>query len=133
MLKDIDFKKVEDTAMAIVPENDEGEKVWNAYLINTGQSTLHSLLINSTGYGEIDGKAVKTSKLRQYFEILPPGNFVKVEEIRDELLALSNEFWVSFSKENYLFDKKYVFVSESLRPENLVLVPVIEKEGVLII
>ncbi|MCP4123277.1 MAG: hypothetical protein GY751_16105 [Bacteroidetes bacterium] len=132
MLKDIDFEKVEDTAMAVVPEMVEGEQVWTAYLINTGTEVLESVLISSKGYGEIDKKMVKTSELRQMIELIEPGKFVKVEEIRDELFKLSNEFWISFSKQGYLFDKKYVFVPETLHIDNLTSIPVIEKPGVLI-
>ena len=132
MLKDIDFRKVEDTAMAIIPEQDGTEKVWNAYFINTGDSVIQSVLINSKGYGEIEEKAVKTSSLRQFFEYVEGQSSVKVEEIREELLALNNEFWISFSKDGYLFDKKYVFVTDSLRDEHLIDVPVLNKKGVLI-
>ncbi|MEZ5002770.1 MAG: hypothetical protein R2730_07020 [Chitinophagales bacterium] len=132
MLKDIDFKKVEDTAMAIIPEEEGNELVWNAYLINTGNSVIRSVLVNSKGYGEIEEKTVRTSSLRQFFEFIDAGSSVKVEEIREELLVLNNEFWVSFSKDGYLFDKKYVFVIDSLRDEHFIQVPVLQKRGVLI-
>ena len=133
MLKDIDFKKVENLAIAIVPDNNEQEKTWSAYLINLDNIPISSILVNSRGYGEKDGKEIKTSQLRHFFELLKGKSYVKLEEINDDLHGLNNEFWISFSKNNYLFDKKYVFVPESLRVENLVTVPVIEKEGILII
>lgn len=132
MLKDIDFKKVIDTAMAVVPEQEEGEQIWNAYLINRGEETLKNILVNSKGYGKIDGKEVKTSQLRQFIEELAPQSFVKVEIIKEDLLQLTNEFWISFSKDEYLFDKKYVFVLESLRKDNLTQIPILEQNGVLI-
>ncbi len=132
MLKDIDFKKVEETAMAVVMESESGETVWNAYLINTSESNLKSVLVNSRGYGQLDDKEVKASQLRQFFEFVEAGSFVKVEEIREDLLKLNNEFWISFSKDDYLFDKKYVFVLDSLRKEHLIEVPIINKLGVLI-
>lgn len=133
MLKDIDFKKVTEVAMAVIPETIEGEMVWNAYLINLSNENIESVLVNSRGFGEIKGKPTKTSQLRQFFEEIPPQSAIKVEEILKELLSLSNEFWVSFSKGSYLFDKKYVFVPETLTMNNLVKVPILEKEGVLII
>ncbi len=132
MLKDIDFKKVTDVAMAVIPETIENQTVWNAYLINLGKDHMSSVFVNSRGFGEIKEKQLKTSQLRQFFEDIPPSSAIKVEEIQEELLSLSNEFWVSFSKESYLFDKKYVFVPETLTMKNLVKVPIIEKEGVLI-
>lgn len=133
MLKDINFKKVEDTAMAVIPELVEGEEAWNAYLVNLSNRSLESVLISSKGYGKVEGKPVKTSALRQFFERIEPGDFVKVEEIREDLRKLNNEFWISFSKDNYLFDKKYVFVPETLNKENLTQVPKMDRKGVLIL
>jgi hypothetical protein len=133
MLKDIDFKKVTDLAIAIVPENTGDSIIWNTFLINTGELTIQSVLVNAKGYGEIEDKTIKTTQLRYFFEEIAPKSYVKVEEILEELCALNNEYWVSFSKNNYLFDKKYVFVPETITLKNLVKVPVINKEGVLIV
>lgn len=132
MLKDIDFRKVKDTAMAIVSETVGEEEAWFAYLINMGPEGIESVLIRSKGYGEVDGRKVKTSELRQFVEKLGPGQFIKVEEIRKELLSLHNEFWVSFSKSGYLFDKKYVFLTETLHKDNFTIIPQMEQKGVLI-
>ena len=68
MLKDIDFKKVEDTAMAIIPEEDGDELVWNAYLINTGDSVIRSVLVNSKGYGEIEEKTEEIKLIKTSLE-----------------------------------------------------------------
>ena len=103
------------------------------YLINTGPKVLTSVLISSKGYGEKEGQLVKTSELRQFIESIDPGGYVKVEEIREELRTLNNEFWVSFSRDDYLFDKKYVFLSETLKTDNFVSIPHLDKPGVLII
>lgn len=132
MLKDIEFRKVIDTAMAIVPETVAGEELWNAYLINTGKERLQSVIVRSNGYGEVDGKHIGTSELRQFIETLGPESYIRIEEIREELLPLNNQFWVSFSRANYLFDKKYVFVPETLQRDNLVKVPLLNRPGILI-
>lgn len=132
MLKDIEFRKVEDMALAIVPETVAGEELWTAYLINTGRDRLQSVIVRSNGYGEVDGRHVGTSELRQYIETLGPESYIRIEEIRDELFPLNNQFWISFSRANYLFDKKYVFVPETLQRDNLVRVPLLDKPGVLI-
>jgi hypothetical protein len=71
--------------------------------------------------------------MRYFFDEVAPKSFVKVEDLMEDLLPLNNEYWVSFSRNNYLFDKKYVFVPETITLENLVHVPVMNKEGVLII
>jgi hypothetical protein len=133
MLKDIDFKRVTDMAMAIVPEKMEDGIIWNTFLINMGENTMQSVLVNVRGYGEIENKTIKTSQMRYFFDEVAPKSFVKVEDLLDDLLPLNNEYWVSFSRNNYLFDKKYVFVPETITLENLVHVPVMNKEGVLII
>jgi hypothetical protein len=59
MLKDIDFKRVTDMAMAIVPEKMEDGIIWNTFLINMGENTMQSVLVNVRGYGEIENKTIK--------------------------------------------------------------------------
>lgn len=133
MLKDIDFKKVEDVAIAVVPDDDgEGKEAWKVYLLNLKNAPIQGVIINSKGYGRYKKKDVETSKLRQFFEKLEPQSYVMVELIYKELLGLTNEFWVSFWKDNFMYDKKYVFVRESLVDEHLTELPLLEKKGVMI-
>jgi len=134
MKKDIDFGKVEDLALAIVPENDGtlAEEEWSVYLVNLKDEPIEGVIIASTGYGDLDGKKVKTSTLRQFFDRVSSNEFVKVEMIEKQLFALNNEFWISFWINGKMFDKRYVFVTESINLENFTQIPLMGKRGVMI-
>jgi hypothetical protein len=136
MKKDIEELKVEDIAIAIVPrddQNDEDEEdLWDTYLINLKEEAIQSVLINSKGYGEINGEEVKTTVLRHFFELIEPLQVVKIEPIMTKVFSLSNEYWISFSLNNYLYDKQYVFVQGSINKENFTMIPFLNKKGVMI-
>jgi len=133
MIKDIIIEKVIDVAVAVIPETDElGEKEWSVYLLNLKPDAIEGVLVSSKGYGNIQGKDVKTSTLRQFWEKVQGKDFVKVELIEKKLFSLTNEFWVSFWHHGILYDKRYVFVTESIIEDNFTLVPLIDKRGVMI-
>lgn len=133
MLKDIRFEKVEDIAVAVVPEKgDAGEEAWNVYILNLKDNPIDTLLITSRGYGNMKGEQVRTSTLRQFFGELLARAFVKIEPIDRKLFDLCNEFWVSFRYNGLMYDKKYVFVPGSILPENFITVPLLGKRGVMI-
>jgi hypothetical protein len=132
MLKDIDFKKTEDIAIAIVPEGVEGETMWIAYFLNMGNNTLETVIVNSKGYGKLEGKAVQTSTLRWLLGDIGPQSVCKIEEMPQDVSKLTNEFWVSYYIGDQIYDKKYIFVLDSLRTEHLVNLPLLETKGVLI-
>lgn len=133
MNKDIPFKKVEEVAIAILPElTDLGQEEWSVYLLNLKDEPIQTVLVSSTGYGEIDDRKVKTSTLRQLLGDIPPKYFIKIELIDQQLFSISNEFWISFWYHGNLYDKKYVFVSESIIESNFTEIPLINKRGVMI-
>lgn len=135
MIEDIPIKKVEDIGIALVPRlpsEEDFEDFWDCYIFNFKESRIASVLINSKGYGEVDGEMRKTSALRYYFEVIEAMDCVRVEPVPVKLLHLTNEYWVSFSHENYLFDKKYIFVKGSLEEQNFIELPFLQKRGVLI-
>lgn len=133
MKSDINPPKVEDIAVAITKEvNELGGIEWFVYLINLKADLIEGVLISSRGYGEIKGEVKKTATLRHFLDELEPMSVKKFESLTEELLALSNEFWVSFYHNKQLFDKKYIFVAESVRKENEVNIPVLGKKGILI-
>lgn len=129
MKKDIEIRKVEDIAMAIIPKD---EAFWDVFIINLKDVSLRNVIINSKGYGNIEGKSIKTTTLRYFYERIPPNTSVKVEPIQRELLDLTNEFWVSFQMSNYLYDKKYIFVPGSLNEMNFTIIPFHNTKGVMI-
>ena len=133
MIKDIIIEKVTDVAVAVVPEtSDLGETEWSVYLLNLKPDAIDGVLISSKGYGNMDGKDVKTSTLRQFWEKVSGKDFVKVELIEKKLFGITNEFWVSFWHHGILYDKRYVFVTESIIEDNFTPIPLIGIRGVMI-
>lgn len=135
MKKDIELKKVEDLIIAIVPreeaETDE-EELWDVWLINLKEEPITFVLVNSTGYGEQDGEIRRTTTLRHFFEEIGPMACVQIEPIQPRVFMLTNEYWVSFMHDNYMYDKKYLFVPGSIDAANFMLVPFLNKKGIMI-
>lgn len=132
-MRNIQIPVVTDVAVAVVKEkNEEKEWVWNTYLINLKEDTLENVLVSSTGYGEIENEKRKTSTLRHFIGTVEARSYVKIEPIMEELFILNNEYWVSFYINKEIFDKKFVFLAESIREENFTSVPLLKKKGVMI-
>ena len=135
MKKDIKPPEVENVGVAVVKEtNDLGKEVFNVYLINTGENKLETVLVSSKGYGEnkTTGEKIKTSVLRHGLNDIEAKSFVKIEPIIEELFGLTNEYWVSYFIGEQMYDKKYIFLAESITDKNLIDIPLINKKGVLI-
>ncbi len=133
MKKDIKIPKVEGIAVAVVHElNEKNVEVWNAYLINQKPELIEGVLVSTRGYGLKEGEKVKTSVLRHFLDEIPANNYKKIEIITDELITVSNEFWVSFYLNKKMYDKKYVFLAGSISTDHFVDLPVIGKRGVMI-
>ena len=133
MLKDIPQLVVENIAIAIVHEpNDDGEFIWNAYLVNLYDQEISNVLVSSKGYGTFEGRDVKTSVLRHLIGNVDAKDYAKIEPIMDNLFGLSNEFWVSFYLGKHIYDKKYIFLPETISESNFTLIPVLNKRGVMI-
>ncbi len=134
MKEDIEFPKVKDVGMAIVLEGGEGdEQEWYVYLVNRSEEDLEMAIINSKGYGQVDGEEVKTTTLRKLMERVPARSAVRVEPIMAELFDIANEFWLSYWQSGKMYDRRYVFVEGSVRDRNMTAIPFTDKMGVLII
>lgn len=133
MKKDIAPPTVEDIAVAVVRElNDLDELEWNVYLINFKKEKIEGVLVTSHGYGRLKNEEVKTSTLRHFLDEVSPKSFVKFEPMIETLFGLNNEYWVSFYINKVMYDKKYIFLPETIKEENLILIPYINKKGVMI-
>ncbi|MGB0882987.1 MAG: hypothetical protein ACPGSO_08525 [Vicingaceae bacterium] len=134
MKKDINPPKVKDVAVAIVKDkNDEGEDIWNAYIINYKKEAINEVLVTSKGYlTDVKGNETKTSTLRHAMGTLAPNDYAIIEPIMENVFALHNEYWVSFFGDKGLLDKKFVFLAETIKEENLITIPVLNKQGVMI-
>ena len=128
MKKDIPFRKVEDVGMAVVRE----EQGWRVHLLNMKKEALDNVMISSRGYGKSAGEKQKTSILRHYFKMVPALASVAVETIIEDVFHLTNEYLVSFYVNGKLYDKKYIFVPDSIRDMHLTTIPILDKPGVLI-
>jgi len=134
MKKDIPVQKVEDLAIAIVPrpEEDPGDELWDTYIINLKEEPIKNVLISSQGYGEIDGENRKTTTLRHFFDEIGPLAIQLIEPIHRALFELTNEYWVSFTQDGYMFDKRYIFVRGSIDAEHFTQIPFLDRKGVMI-
>ncbi len=132
MKKDIDFPQVSGVHMAIVKERYEQAEEWAVYIINENEVDLENVFITSKGYGESDGKQIKTTALRRFIGTVKANEALRFELIPEELLSINNEFWLSYYIERTIYDKKYIFVAESLIDDHVTNVPVLNKQGVLI-
>lgn len=133
MKKDIPILKVEDLAIAIVPSDGSPEEMWEVFLLNLKDEPIRSVMVASRGYGEIDGAMRETTTLRYFWEKIEALGMELIEPIQPVLFDLANEYWVSFSFNDYLFDKKYVFVRGAIDPMNFTEIPFLGgRKGVMI-
>ncbi len=136
MKKDIPIHKVEDLAIAIAPRennipNDE-EELWDVFLLNLKDDAINGVLINSRGYGSVNGEQQRTTVLRHFFEEIEPLACVQIEPIQVKLFNLTNEYWVSFVYKGYMYEKKYIFVQGSIEESHFTTIPFLNRKGVMI-
>ena len=130
MLKDIPNTKVENVAIAVIHEGED----WNVYLINLSETDLKNVLVSSKGYiTHEDGLQTKTSELRHALGDVAAKSYAKVEPIIENVFGLHNQYWVSFFVNEEMLDKKYIFLAETIKKENFVNIPIINKKGVMIL
>ncbi|WP_443939000.1 hypothetical protein [Pedobacter sp. MW01-1-1] len=133
MKADLPENLVEDIAMAVVLMNETPEATsWTVYLVNLKNQALNNVLISSKGYGEKDGKQVKTSVLRHFIGDMDAQSFTGVEAIDPEVFGLTNEYWLSYYIDGTIYDKKFIFLPESIIDSNLIRIPLVNKPGVMI-
>jgi hypothetical protein len=132
MIKDIPRPEVKHVTIAVARKASPGESPeWQVYLINNNDFPIENTLVASKGYGEKDGEAQKTSVLRHFLETVQANSAALVEPIDPSVFHLTNEYWVSYYVGREIFDKRFVFVPDSISEENLSFIKEIEMEGVL--
>lgn len=129
MKKDIQIPEVNDVYVAAVKVYNEDFKTdeWTAYLINDKDIDLEMALIVSKGF---DGKK-ETSTIRHKLEKLPAKSFAKIEFIQEEVLALNNQFQITFFVKGKMYEKQYLFKKNSVNKNALRDLPIIPEKGVL--
>ncbi|MGD1843656.1 MAG: hypothetical protein ACFB0B_22600 [Thermonemataceae bacterium] len=132
MKKDIEFPKVVGVKVAIVKKiNELNQEQWYAYLINTNDFGLDNVLITSQGYGEIEGEKRKTSTLRHLIEYVAPESHALIEPIDPVVFQLCSEYWVSYYIDRQIFDKKFIFLPETIIEDNLIEIKQLSLKGIL--
>ncbi len=132
MKKDIEIPEVKNVTLAVVREKSIlNQDEWKVYLINNNPFAIENTLVASTGYGEKEGEQQRTSTLRHFLETVPAKGTTMVEPIDSKLFHLNNEYWVSYYVGNQIYDRRYVFVPETICEGNLTFIKELEMEGVL--
>lgn len=129
MKKDIQIPKVKDVYVAIVQEYNAIYKTddWNAYIINDKEEDLEMILIVSKGYN----KEKETSLMRHKLDKLPAKSYAKIELLQEDVLALNNEFKVTFFQGSQMYDKTYIFRENTINSKALQDIPLMDKQGIL--
>ncbi|RFZ94527.1 hypothetical protein D0C36_02985 [Mucilaginibacter conchicola] len=134
MIKDLPENIVKDIAVAVALEGETVEsKTWYVYIINLKNQPIENVLITSKGYGEKDGEQVKTSVLRHSIPLIEANAFKLIEPIDEQTFGLANEYWVSYYIGREIFDKKFIFMPESIVDANFIKLPLVNKPGVMIL
>lgn len=128
MKKDIPFLPIQDVLLTIAKTD---ENTWEVYLINRNQNPLENVMITSKGYGAREGEEQKTSVLRHMIPVIEPGTFGLIEPIDSSVFHLTNEYWVSFFIDSQIYDKKYLFVPDTITEKNLIFIDELKMKGVL--
>jgi len=132
MKKDIEIPEVKNVTLAVVREkNILNQDEWKVFIINNNTYPLENTLVASQGYGEKEGEKQRTSTLRHFLETVPAEGVAMVEPIDSALFHLNNEYWVSYYVGTQIYDRKFVFVPESICLENLIFINELNMEGVL--
>ena len=132
MKRDINFLPVEGVQIAIArKENIIGGYDWQVFLINQKDVPIKTVFVTSKGYGLKDDEEQKTSTLRHFFVEVQPDAHEVVESIMPDVFHLNNEYWVSYYVDNQIFDKKFIFVPDSIVENHLVMIPALGLEGIL--
>ena len=127
MKKDIDFSPVKDVHVAVGKTHDG----WKVFLINRNQAKLENVMVTSRGYGKKENEKQETSILRHMIPYLDPNEHALIEPIDESVFHLNNEYWVSYFIDGQVFDKKFIFVPDSIIEENLIFIEEIEMKGIL--
>ena len=131
MIKDIQVPEVRNVTLAIVKEGIKGLEEWKVYLINNNEFPIENTLVASKGYGEKEGEKQKTSTLRHFLETVPAKGSTLIEPIDSSVFHLNNEYWVSYYIGSQIYDKRFLFVPDTICEKNVIFIKELEMEGVI--
>jgi hypothetical protein len=131
MIQDIQIPQVKNVTLAVVKERISGPEEWKVYLINNNEFPIENTLVASKGYGEKEGEKQKTSTLRHFLETVPANGSAVIEPIDSSVFHLNNEYWVSYYIGSQIYDKRFLFVPDTICDKNVIFIKELEMEGVL--
>lgn len=136
-MRNVDFPAVEGVSIAIAQRESDtvpGQMEWTAYVINSNPFPIVNVLVATKGYGEHNGEPQRTSVLRHLIERVEAGEAAPIERVDPQVFHLVNEFWLSYYKDearSQIYDKKFLFLPDSIIEENLSYIPTLELRGVI--
>lgn len=130
MKSDLKIPKVTGVEMAAVKRADD-EELWDIYIINRNGFALNNVLISSRGYGKKNDEEQQTSVLRHMIVELDARTYTKVEPIQKEVFHLTNQYWVSYYANGNVYDKKYIFLPDTIQEKYISPISGFDLEGVL--
>jgi hypothetical protein len=131
MKKDIPIHSAAQVGIALTPNPEDD--MWEVYLLNMKDRMIRDIIINSKGYGDLDGKKIETQTMRYFLPYLGKENAQKIELIHNDLIQVANEYWITFYIDGIIYDKKVVFVQGSIAEDYFTNILVLEKRGVMIL
>lgn len=133
MLKDAQLNEASGIGVGVTQvRNADDELEWTVFLFNLSNRTLESVFVSSRGYGSLQKEEIKTSQLRHYFKEVQPKSYHKIEPIMEEVFGLNNQYWVSYYHAGVMYEKKYIFLPETIQETNFIELPLIEQPGVFL-
>jgi hypothetical protein len=133
MKKDIIFPKVEGVSVAIARKKNDisTDFDWHVYLINKNPFPITGVLITSKGYGFNGEEQQRTSTLHQLIMEIGSNSHAVIERIDPSVFHLTSEYWVSYYVDGDIYDKRFIFVPDSIIEENLRPIGELDLEGIL--
>ncbi|MTI41172.1 hypothetical protein [Fulvivirga lutimaris] len=132
MKKDIKKPEVKNVTVAIAKKTNKlNVDEWSVYLINQNNFKIENTLVASTGYGETANEVQKTSTLRHSLQTVEAHSATLIEPINEDIFHLNNEYWVSYYVGDTLYDKKFIFLPDSIKDENLTYIKELDTKGIL--
>ncbi len=129
MKKDIQIPEVKDVHIAAVQELHPDFKAldWNIYLINNLPEPLEMVIVVTKGFK--DGKS--TAQTRHQIKLLPAKSYAKIEWLQEDLLAINNNYSVSFFKDGTMYHRNFILKANKVKPQSLKAIPLLAAKGVL--
>lgn len=132
MKEDIIRPEVKNVTVVIAKKTNELDKAeWSVYLINQNDHDIENTLVTSKGYGEQGNEIQKTSTLRHFLQTVSANSAALIEPIQEELFHLNNEYWVSYYVDSKIYDKKFIFLPDSIKDEHLTYIKELDAKGIL--